>query len=147
MRDKLPQAARDALTIRMDRHGDRMLLLFESVLLLNYPLAATLATELSQEPKLGRPARAEKGTLSALLPAAFFDHQDRLVERAGRLAEAARAQEDEPLMRAFADVASSCVGCHAAYLNEEEGGSLQEWLHAPEQANDEHDEGSSDDRF
>jgi hypothetical protein len=121
-REKLPLAAREMLTMRMDRHGDRMVLLMESVVLLNYDLAKVLADELVAEPKLGRPARGERDTLNALLPPAFFNYQDQLAVRARTLASAAESRKHEQLMAAYVGVAETCVGCHAAYLYEDEEG-------------------------
>lgn len=118
-REKLPLPAREMLTMRMDRHGDRMILLMESVILLNYDLTAILANEIVAEPKIGRPAGDEKNTLNALLPPAFFDHQDQLALRAAKVASAATAKKDAELMAAFASLTESCVGCHAAYLYED----------------------------
>lgn len=119
-REKLPYAARELLTRRMDRHGDRMILLLESVILLNYDAAEILADELVAEPMLGRPAPGERDTLNALLPPAFFDYQDQLKQRARTLRDAARARADGELMQAFTGVAETCVGCHAAYLYEDD---------------------------
>ena len=119
-REKLPLPAREMLTMRMDRHGERMILLLESVILLNYDLTAILANEIVAEPKIGRPAGDETNTLNALLPAAFFDHQDQLALRAAEVASAATAKKDAQLMAAFARLTESCVGCHAAYLYEDD---------------------------
>jgi len=119
-REKLPLAAREMLSVRMDRHGERMVLLMESVVLLNYDLAKVLADELVAEPKLGRPAPGEKDTLNALLPAAFFSYQDQLAARARTLASAAESRSHQQLMAAYVGVAESCVGCHAAYLYEDD---------------------------
>lgn len=105
------------LTARMMRHGDEMTALTSAVLMLEYDLTHTLASELSEEPKLGRPAPGETGTLNALLPAEFFAQQDALVESAKRLAKAAQRRDDTLIVEAFGDVTKSCVGCHAAYLN------------------------------
>lgn len=116
---RLPDAALDALSLRMERHGEKMLLLMASVLLLNDAIAGSLADELASEPKIGRPAEGEKGTLSALLPSAFFDYQDELGVRAGELARAARAHNRKQMLEALSGVTATCVGCHAAYLYED----------------------------
>lgn len=105
--------------MRMDRHGDRMILLMESVLLLNYDLARILSQELVHEPKIGRPSPDERDTIGALLPAAFFDHQDELGERASKVSAAAEARNARALTESFSRLAETCVSCHAAYLYEE----------------------------
>jgi len=105
------------LTARMMRHGDEMTALTSAVLMLEYDLTNTLASELSGEPKLGRPAPGETGTLNALLPAEFFAQQDALTESAKGLALAAQRRDDAAIVASFGDVTKSCVGCHSAYLN------------------------------
>ena len=126
------------LTARMMRHGDEMTALTYAVLMLEYDLTQTLAAEMSGEPKLGRPAPGEKGTLNALLPAAFFAQQDALAESAQRLSLAAQRRDDAQIVASFADVTKSCVSCHAAYLNaaveEPAGGHDQAAPCDPEQA-------------
>jgi mono/diheme cytochrome c family protein len=89
------------------------------VLLLEYDLVYMLASDLAEEPRLGRPAPNEQGTLNALLPAGFFVHQDALVKNAQALAQAAADKHDKRLGEAFGQVAQTCVGCHSTYLHEE----------------------------
>lgn len=104
---------------RMMRHGEEMTALMLHVLLLDYDVAGLLASDLAREPKLGRPAPTEKGTLNALLPAKFFVYQDQLESSAAALALAAEAKDDRKLVDAFGAVARSCVGCHSTYLHDE----------------------------
>ncbi len=117
-REELPLEAREMLTARMLRHGEQMTVLMASVVLLDYDATEALAEDLAQEPRLGRPAPGEKETLNALLPPAFFAHQDELVTRSRALGAAAKAHDDGQLVEAFAAVAKTCVGCHAVYLHE-----------------------------
>lgn len=118
-REELPPEAKKMLTARMMRHGEEMTALMIHVLLLDYEVAGILASDLAREPKLGRPAANEKGTLNALLPAKFFVHQDELQASATALAQAAEAKDDRKLVEAFGAVARSCVGCHSSYLHEQ----------------------------
>lgn len=107
------------LTGRMMRHGDDMGDLTIAVLMLEYDLTHVLAVGMAAEPKLGRPAPGEKGTLNALLPSAFFVQQDALTTSAKQLAAAAESKDDVRIAASFGDVAKACVGCHSAYLNAE----------------------------
>lgn len=118
-RQELPFEAREMLESRMLRHGQEMTALMVGVLLLDYDLSYTYAASFADEPKLGRPAVGEKGTLSALLPAEFFVHQDTLGIAARQLAAASLAKDDARMVDAFAAVAKSCVGCHSAYLHDD----------------------------
>lgn len=115
-REELPRAAREALSARMDRHSEELTFLLASVVLLDYPEVETLAEMIAIEPKLGRPLPDEKDTLNALLPPAFFVHQDLLTKRAQNLAKAAQERSDIDLAKAFGALTETCVGCHAAYL-------------------------------
>ena len=116
-REQLPEEAREMLTGRMMRHGDDMGDLTVAVLMLEYDLAHVLAVDMAAEPKLGRPAPGEKGTLNALLPAEFFVQQDALTASAKALAAAAESKDDARIAASFGEVAKACVGCHSAYLN------------------------------
>jgi len=117
-REELPPEAKEMLAGRMMRHGEEMTTLMIHVLLLDYDVAGILAADLAREPKLGRPAPSEKGTLNALLPAKFFVYQDQLESSATALAQAAAAKDDKKLVDAFGAVAKSCVGCHSTYLHD-----------------------------
>lgn len=116
-RDDLPEQAKEMLRARMMRHGENMTSLMTHVLLLDYDIAAILASDLAREPKLGRPSPTEQGTLNALLPAKFFVYQDELARSATSLAQAATEKDDRKLVEAFGAVATSCVGCHSSYLH------------------------------
>jgi hypothetical protein len=120
-RTNLPPEAREILVARMARHGEVMTYLLASVVFLEYDDARSLALEIVNEPKLGRPAPGERDSLNALLPAPFFEYQDRLAIHAGELAAAAQAHQDDKLVASFGALAETCVACHAAYLNEESG--------------------------
>jgi HPt (histidine-containing phosphotransfer) domain-containing protein len=100
----------------MDRHGEVMMLLLMSVMTLHQNDTELLAEQVAAEPRLGRPGPAETGTLSALLPARFFGLQDELTERAHALAEAARASDHVRIVRAYGQLAETCVNCHSVYL-------------------------------
>lgn len=118
-RPGLPDEVRDALTERMMRHGDDMSRLTVAVLMLEYDLVHLLATDMAREPRLGRPAEGESGTLNTLLPAGFFVQQDALAASASALAAAALGRDDVRLAASFGDLTKSCVSCHSAYLHAE----------------------------
>lgn len=118
-RAHLPPEAREMLTDRMMRHGDDMGDLTVAVLMLEYDLTQALAAEMAGEPKLGRPAPGETGTLNALLPKEFFTQQDALTASAKALSMAAEKRDDTSIAASFGEVAKACVSCHSAYLNAE----------------------------
>jgi hypothetical protein len=100
----------------MERHGEVMMLLLLSVMTLHHEDTELLAEQVAVEPRLGRPNPGEKGTISALLPARFFGLQDELVERAHAVAAAARANDNGRIVRAYGQLAETCVSCHSVYL-------------------------------
>ena len=104
------------LSARMERHGEEMMLLLVSVMTLHHEDTELLAEQVGAEPRLGRPSPGEKGTISALLPPRFFGLQDQLVERAHAVAEAARAKDNGRIVRAYGQLAETCVSCHSVYL-------------------------------
>jgi hypothetical protein len=112
-----PQA-REMLTARMQRHGDDMMFLMASVVLLSHDGAEALAGQIAAEPRIGRPGPGERDTLNALLPTRFFDLQDQLRDRARAVADAARARDDARLVKAYGQLAETCVSCHSAYLRD-----------------------------
>lgn len=114
-RADLPLEVREMLTLRMQRHGEEMSDLLLCVVMLEYETTARLAAKLAEEPKLGRPAAAERGTLNAILPPAFFVQQDALAESARALSRAARERDDQQLVISFSNLTKSCVGCHSVY--------------------------------
>jgi hypothetical protein len=118
----LPEEARDMLRARMGRHGEEMMVLVATVLLLNYEVAEELALDIAREPRLGRPGPHDKDSLNARLPKRFFELQDELVIRAQAVAAAARAHDDTQLIDAYGALAKTCVGCHAAYFRGDETG-------------------------
>lgn len=118
-RSNLPLIMQETLSSSMGRHGELMTFLLQDVVLLQYDLAEELAEMLAEEPKLGRPRPSDHTSLNALLPPSFFVHQDRLSERARAVAKAARERDDGRLVRAFGEIAETCVGCHVSYLRDD----------------------------
>ncbi len=113
----LPSEAREMLSARMQRHGEEMMLLLVSVMTLSHEDTQQLAEEVAAEPRLGRPNPGEKDTINARLPARFFDLQDQLRERANAVAAAAVAKDDGRIVRAYGQLAETCVSCHTVYLD------------------------------
>jgi hypothetical protein len=112
----LPEEVRDMLGQRMQRHGRTMMFLLMDVVTLSHEEAAEEADAIAAEPRFGRPAPGEQGTISALLPARFFDLEDQLQAQAHELSRAARANDDKRLVAAYGQLTQSCVGCHMVYL-------------------------------
>jgi hypothetical protein len=115
----LPPEAREMLTRRMLRHAQDMSYLVNGVVLLEHDVVLELSERMAAEPRLGRPAPGEQGTLGALLPSRFFDLEDELRERARALGEAARAKDDTGLVHAYGQLVGTCVSCHALYLQDD----------------------------
>jgi hypothetical protein len=112
----LPSEAREMLSARMDRHGEVMMMLLVSVMTLQHSDTELLAEQVAAEPRIGRPATGEKNTIGALLPPRFFTLQDELVDRAHAVADAARADDNGRIVRAYGKLAETCVSCHSVYL-------------------------------
>ena len=112
----LPTEAREMLSARMDRHGEVMMMLLVSVMTLQHSDTELLAEQVAAEPRIGRPATGEQGTIGALLPPRFFTLQDELVDRAHAVANAARANDNSRIVRAYGQLAETCVSCHSVYL-------------------------------
>jgi hypothetical protein len=117
--DWLPTEAREVLSARMQRHGEEMMLLLVSVMTLQHGDTGILAEHIAAEPKLGRPAAGETGTISAMLPARFFELQDELQLRAKAMAEVAQTSDPGRIVRAYGQLAETCVSCHSVYLDAE----------------------------
>lgn len=112
----LPTEAREMLSARMDRHGEVMMMLLVSVMTLQHSDTELLAEQVAAEPRIGRPATGETGTIGSLLPPRFFALQDELVDRAHAVANAARANDNSRIVRAYGQLAETCVSCHSVYL-------------------------------
>jgi hypothetical protein len=112
----MPSEAKEMLSSRMERHGEEMMLLLVSVMTLHHDDTELLAEQVAAEPRLGRPNPGEKGTLNALMPERFFGLQDQLVVRAHEVAAAARAKDNGRIVRAYGQLAETCVSCHSVYL-------------------------------
>jgi hypothetical protein len=115
----IPVEAREMLAARMRRHGEEMMFLVVSVVILSYDSAENMAQEIAAEPKIGRPAPGESGSINALLPPRFFEYQDELRDRADEVADAAHDKDPTRLVRAFGQLSETCVGCHVTYMEAE----------------------------
>jgi cytochrome c556 len=109
---------------RMQRHGEEMMLLLVSVMMLQHGDTEILAEQVATEPRLSRPAAGEAGTISAMLPTRFFDLQEELQVRSRAMAEAARTTDAVRIVRAYGKLAETCVTCHSVYLNAESRADL-----------------------
>src|SRR5687768_354548 len=91
---RISPQARELLAARMERHGDTMMWLMATVVLLKHEPVHELAQEIALEPKISRPAAGDQDTVNAALPPRFFELQDELQKRAAALAQAAAARDD-----------------------------------------------------
>ncbi len=112
----LSPIARQLLKQRMKRHGNDMLAMLRSVLLLDHDTTQRLASELAAEPRLTRPIAGGADDLNAALPERFFVLQDELRSRALDLAAAAQKSDDVKLAARLGEVTATCVSCHSVYL-------------------------------
>jgi hypothetical protein len=113
----LPDEVSEMLSERMQRHGRQMMFLLMDVLTLNHEETAAEAEAIAAEPRFGRPAPGEKGTISSLLPAQFFDLEDQLHAQAHELAQAAGAADEPRVVAAYGLLTQTCVTCHSVYLH------------------------------
>jgi len=112
----VPAVIRAALSKRMERHGNDMVDLSWSVILLRYDTAAALARRIADEPPVARSLGDVETPANAALPERFFELQDSLRANTRELAEAATAQDPTRVGATYAKVAQTCVACHALYL-------------------------------
>jgi len=113
----LPEQARVLLRSRMERHGDDMMMLMATVLMLRYEATEELALNIAREPKLVRPGPGDLDILNQSLPPRFFDLQAQLSERAQSVADAAKIRDDAKVVRAYGRLAETCVACHSTYFH------------------------------
>ncbi|MCK6544524.1 hypothetical protein L6R52_01515 [Myxococcota bacterium] len=115
----LPEPIRELIWSRMQGHGTDMTLLLWAVLFLDYEGAGELARAIVAEPRFSRPIGPDDPTLNGMLPPEFFTLQDELVEKAKILVRVTSGPRDGKLLsRAYGELTSVCVRCHAAYLDE-----------------------------
>ncbi len=114
----LPLAARDALALRMSNHASDLERLLAAALTLNHQLAEDAANKLAASPRIERPRAGDLDSLSALLPARFFDLQDQLARQAQTVAKAAHLRDDRLLAKSMGALTETCVACHSVYLHE-----------------------------
>lgn len=110
----IPEAARQALRLKMARHDLQMQALLSRVVLLDAEGVARAAGEIFDEPALARPLTGEE--LNGLLPERFFVLQDELRARARRLVTATLNKDRATLAEDFAELAKTCIACHQLYL-------------------------------
>ena len=111
-----PAPLRPYLRQRMAQHGDEMMKLVGSVILLERPLVKAGALRLAQEPRLARPILGGEEDLNTVIPERFFVLQDELRNGARALAESADHGDDALLARRFGELSATCVSCHSAFL-------------------------------
>jgi hypothetical protein len=114
---QISEVVRTALHKRMERHGNDMVDLSWSVVLLKYDLVARLARHIADEAPLGRPLNEVDTHINAALPPRFFELQDQLMAATKMLESAATAGDPDRLARTYSSVAQTCVTCHALYLS------------------------------
>ncbi len=116
--EHIPLVARQLLAERMMTHGRDMSDLVWAMLFLDTRSVEEIADDIAAQPRIARPLANDASELASRLPAAFFDLQDQLVEDASRLADEARRDDLEGMTQAYSALTTTCVQCHAAYLQQ-----------------------------
>jgi hypothetical protein len=112
----IPEAARQVVRTKMQRHDSQMRALISRVVLLDDDGVARVAGEVFDEPALARPVAGDE--LNGLLPEPFFVLQDELKARARRLVIASQRRDHAAVADEFGGLAKSCVTCHQVFLLE-----------------------------
>jgi cytochrome c553 len=128
--DKLPMArhlavpdhvtadTRAQLAGRMTRHADVMSNLVRAVVLLDRPTIRVLASRIADEEVIAQGDRTTPDRPPLNVPAEFLGEQTALATAARQLAAAAVDRGDDQLLaQRFAEVTTTCVGCHSVYLH------------------------------
>jgi len=110
----IPEAARQVVRSKMQRHDSQMRALISRVVLLDDDGVARVAGEVFDEPALARPVAGDE--LNGLLPEQFFVLQDELKSRARRLVIASQRRDHNAVADEFGGLARSCVACHQAFV-------------------------------
>jgi hypothetical protein len=110
----IPEAARQVVRSKMQRHDSQMRALMSRVVLLDDDGVARVAGEVFDEPALARPVVGDE--LNGLLPEQFFVLQDELKSRARRLVIASQRRDHAAVADEFGGLAKSCVTCHQVFL-------------------------------
>jgi hypothetical protein len=117
-REALSLSARMLLSARMQRHGESMVALMNSVVVLDWTEVKRATERLIDEPMIAPPLPGNEDSFNNQLPPSFFVHQQTLLSSIRSLHEAAVHRDDHELKVAFNGVADACIQCHSAYLHE-----------------------------
>ncbi len=102
----------------MSRHGEVMSNLVRAVVLLDRPTTRVLAGRISDEEVIAHSNKSGSARLPLNLPPEFLGEQTALTSAARALALAATDRGDDQLLaRRFAELTTTCVGCHSVYLH------------------------------
>lgn len=128
--DKLPMAqhlaapehvaadTRSELAARMSRHSEVMSNLVRAVVLLDRPTIRVLANRIADEEVIAHADKSAPERPPLNLPSEFLGEQTALATAARQLAGAAADRGDDQLLaQRFAEVTTTCVGCHSVYLH------------------------------
>lgn len=110
----IPNAARQVVHTKMERHDAQMRTLLSKVLLLDDDGVARAAGEVFDEPALASPVAGDE--LNSLLPRRFFSLQDDLRARARQLVIASQRHDHAAVADEFGALAKTCVACHQVFL-------------------------------
>ena len=116
--ERLPATARPLWAHKRQRPGAALRDRLWAGLFHAHQSTREIALEIASEPRLARPVERDATELNALLPDAFFDLQDELLQRATDVAQLAAREDSAALANAIGGLTSTCVRCHAAYLGE-----------------------------
>ena len=112
----LSPLVRSLLKRRMEQHGQDMLRLVKSVVLLDRAQTQRLAAQIASEPRLTRPLPGDADELNRGLPERFFVLQDELRARAKALSADAAKADDGALTARLHELLQTCVSCHRSFL-------------------------------
>ncbi len=113
-RTHLPQRARSLLKKEMWLHGDTMESVFWSTLMLDYETIRLLTASMGDGQRIARPI--DDRSANAWFPQQFFDLQDQMFSLIGQLNKEAVAKNSAGIAQAYANLAKTCVNCHAVFL-------------------------------
>jgi cytochrome c553 len=111
---QLPTWLRPIVRTQMQRHREYVNELRWTAASLEFERTGALAQRIVEEVQCGRPGEGTP-TLDGLVPAGYLDLQEKLRERAHRLADAAKSGNSHKVTGAYQSMLEVCARCHAVY--------------------------------
>ncbi len=113
--EDLPHAVRPATKAAMSRHGEHASALTVSIALGSYDQTLEHVDALLSEPRPATPPPGDTSTLNELLPARYFELDDRFRSALQRLKRAAQDHDDDRSIAELGSVVRACRACHRAF--------------------------------